>query len=386
MIARKAEKKIKELAKYYPVISITGPRQSGKTTLVKKLFPKHTYVNLENPDVLLLAQQDPRSFLRLGSKEKIAVDEIQRFPELLSYIQAEVDEQKIDSQFVVTGSQNFSISEKITESLAGRVGNFTLPPLTIRELFPNKTHTQNYKEVTIRGFYPKIYDKKIPPKEYFRDYLYTYIERDVRQVKNIGSLINFQKFLQLAAGRVGQLVNMASLASDVGVDYKTIESWLSVLEASYIIFRLQPYFSNFGKRVIKSPKIYFYDTGLLCYLLGITTEKEFSTNPSLGSIFENLIIADLWKNYLNERSNNKMFFWRDSNGNEVDLIIDSGGKQVAVEIKAGATYSADMTKGIKYWQEMTGSINGTVVYSGKTLEKTNNIKISNWADFALKSR
>jgi hypothetical protein len=382
MILRTAEKKIRKLAGYYPVISITGPRQSGKTTLVKKLFPKHYYVNLENPDVLLAAQSDPKTFLRLGLREKMIIDEILRFPELLSYIQTEVDEQKLDGQFIVTGSQNFSISEKVTQSLAGRVGNFTLPPLTIRELIKNSHKLKDYKILAVKGFYPKVYDKNIPPKEYFRDYLYTYVERDVRQLKNIGSLSNFQKFLQLTAGRVGQIVNTASLANDVGVDYKTIGSWLSILEASFIVFRLQPYINNFGKRVIKSPKVFFYDTGLLCYLLGIDTAEELAGHNLLGSVFENFIIADIYKNNLNSRSSDRLYFWRDSNGNELDLIIDEGVRLVPIEIKAGATYAGDMAKGINYWNNIVpNASDGTIIYSGKTVGKIGNINVLNWFDF-----
>lgn len=360
-------------------MAITGPRQSGKTTLAKEIFNQHVYLNLENLDLLRAAQSDPRGFLRLGSGQKLIIDEIQRFPDLFSYIQVEVDEKKIPNQFVITGSQQFNMSEKISQSLAGRVTNFTLLPLSIAEIGKDFSFTQ----LILQGFYPRIYDKPIPPKEYYRDYLTTYVERDVRQIKNIGDLSSFQRFLHLAAGRTGQILNLSSLASDAGVNHKTIESWLSILEASYIIFRLQPFYNNFGKRVIKSPKLFFYDTGLLCYLLGIDTEKELNAHFAKGSIFENMIISDILKKTFNYRSSDGLYFFRDNKGHEIGLLIDHGTQQTIAEIKAGKTFNTDMLAGLNFWQGLGSKSlqDSYLVYTGDIQQKVDNTQILNWKTF-----
>ena len=376
MIKRLLTHKIKELSVLYPVIAITGPRQSGKTTLARDIFRNHLYLNLENLDLLSAARADPRNFLRLGSGQKIIIDEIQKLPDLFSYIQVEVDEQKIPGQFIITGSQQFELSEKISQSLAGRVANFTLLPLSISEI----GKVPAYEKLAINGFYPRVYDKPIPPKDYYRDYLSTYVERDIRQIKNIGDLSSFQRFLHLVAGRVGQIANLTSLASDTGVSHRTIESWLSVLEASYIIFRLQPYFQNFGKRVIKSPKLYFYDTGLLCYLLGIDTPQELETHFATGHIFENMVIVDRLKKSLNERSSDKLYYFRDNNGLELDLIIDRGGVQTGIEIKSSNTFDSEMLNNLNTWQKMNPRADktGYLIYNGNLEQKIGNSKITNW--------
>lgn len=379
MIKRVIIPKIKKLSFLYPVIAITGPRQSGKTTLARKLFPDYLYLNLENLDLLSAAQADPRNFLRLGTGQKIIIDEIQKLPGLFSYIQIEVDERKIPGQFVITGSQQFEMSEKISQSLAGRVANFVLLPLSISEIGKIPT----YEKLAINGFYPRIYDKPIPPKDYYRDYLSTYVERDVRQVKNIGDLSSFQRFLQLVAGRVGQIVNLSSLASDSGISHRTAESWLSVLEASYIIFRLQPYFQNYGKRIIKSPKLYFYDTGLLCYLLGIDNPKELSVHFATGHVFENMVIVDYLKKTFNDRSGDKLYFFRDNNDLELDLIIDHGGIQKGIEIKSGKTFNLEMLSGLITWQKLNSHAGktGYLIYNGELEQKIGNNKIVNWKTF-----
>ena len=379
MIKRLLTHKIKELSVLYPVIAITGPRQSGKTTLARDIFRNHLYLNLENLDLLSAARADPRNFLRLGSGQKIIIDEIQKLPDLFSYIQVEVDEQKIPGQFIITGSQQFELSEKISQSLAGRVASFTLLPLAISEI----AKIPSYEKLAINGFYPRIYAKPIPPQDYYRDYLSTYVERDIRQIKNIGDLSSFQRFLHLVAGRVGQIANLTSLASDTGVSHRTIESWLSVLEASYIIFRLQPYFQNFGKRVIKSPKLYFYDTGLLCYLLGIDTPIELNVHFATGHIFENMVIADRLKTTFNQRSSDKLYFFRDNNGWELDLIVDHGGIQTGVEIKSGKTFSSEMLSGLVAWQKLNSQADktGFLVYNGDLGQRIGNNKIVNWKSF-----
>lgn len=379
MIKRALTQKIKKLSALYPVIAITGPRQSGKTTLAKEIFSDYLYLNLENLDLLSAAHADPRNFLHLGSGQKIIIDEIQKLPDLFSYIQTEVDERKIPGQFVITGSQQFELSEKISQSLAGRVANFTLLPLAISEI----SNIPAYEKLALNGFYPRIYDRPIPPGDFYRDYVSTYVERDVRQIKNIGDLGSFQRFLQLAAGRVGQIVNRSSLASDAGISHRTVESWLSVLEASYIIFRLQPYFQNFGKRVIKSPKLYFYDTGLLCYLLGIDTPQGLSMHFATGHIFENMVIADRLKQSFNERSSDRLYFFRDNNGLELDLVVDGGGTQKGIEIKSGRTFNPEMLSGLVAWQKLNAhaSQTGYLVYNGELEQKIGNNKIINWKSF-----
>ncbi len=385
MIKREVEKKIKSLSKKYPVIAITGPRQSGKTTLARSIFSDYEYYNLENLDYFLLAKEDPKTFLGLGSGKKMIIDEIQKLPELFSYIQVEVDEQKIDGHFVITGSQQFGMSEKITQSLAGRVANFTLLPLSVKEMYDSEKLSSDVYTNMITGFYPRIHDKKISPKDYFNDYIFTYVERDIRQIKDIGNISSFKKFLKLTAGRVGQVVNLSSLSSDVGVNYKTIESWLSVLEASYIIFRLQPYFKNYGKRHIKSPKIYFYDTGLLCYLLGINKKSDLKNHFALGNIFENFIISETLKNFFNKRDNKNIYYWRTQEEKEVDLIIDNSVKQIGVEIKISKTFKEEFFDDLNYWYELNKkkSSETILVYNGDINKNFKKHKIYNWKNFLI---
>jgi len=383
MIKRELSAKINNLKSKYPVILLTGPRQSGKTTLIKDIFSNHTYKNLENPDEKMLATEDPRSFLNLGSKEKIIIDEIQEVPQLASYIQVAVDENKIPSQFVLTGSQNFQISQTVSQSLAGRVANFELLPLSYNEL--RSTYSiADLNNYILDGSYPRKYDKKISPSDFYRDYLNTYVTRDVRSLKNIGNLSNFQKFLQLLAGRVGQILNLSSLSNDLGVSVKTIESWVCVLEASYIAFRLQPYFENFGKRVIKSPKIYFYDTGLVCFLLGIDSVNELESHFIYGHLFENVIISEQLKKIWNKRANEKLYFWRDTHGNEVDLLIDKGLDKEILEIKSGKTYHADMLKGLHNLTTIMNTkynLKSFLIYRGDLEQKINGTDLVNWRSF-----
>lgn len=385
MINRTIADKVLELANKYPVISITGPRQSGKTSLAQNLFPQYNYVNLENLDTLALAKSDPKGFLKVGSADRMIIDEIQKFPALLSYIQVEVDAQKKDGQFIITGSQNFAISEHISQSLAGRVANFTLLPLAYSEVMESPYSGAFSKNSTsiLRGFYPRPLIKNIQSEDFYRDYLSTYVERDVRQIKNIGDLSTFQRFLQLLAGRVGQLVNFSSLANDVGVNYKTIKSWLSILEASYITYSLQPYHQNYGKRVIKAPKIYFYDVGLLCHILKINSNTELESHFAYGHIFENFIITEILKNNFNQRKNEQVYFWRDSNGNEVDAMIDSGESKQGIEIKGARTFNSDMLKGLHAWFSLNPKEHHptVLVYVGEEEQKVKDHNVMNWKTF-----
>ncbi|RLC34935.1 AAA family ATPase [Candidatus Shapirobacteria bacterium] len=383
MLKRQIRKKIDELRSKYPVIQVTGPRQSGKTTLVKQIFKDYKYKNLENPDERLIAQKDPRSFLKLGSGQKMIIDEVQMVPELVSFIQVEVDEQKINGQFVITGSQNFKISETVSQSLAGRVAIFELLPLSYEELGKYKDKLE-IAELLWKGFFPAVYSRNISPVDFYRDLTNTYITRDVRSIKNIGNLSNFQRFLGLLAGRVGQLLNKVSLADDVGISVKTVEEWLSILEASYLVVRLQPFFENVSKRLVKSPKVYFSDTGLVAYLLGINSVEELKKHFIYGSLFENFIIMEKLKYVYNHRKNEGLYFWRDSKGVEIDLLVDRGLNKSLVEIKLGQTFNSDFLKNIK---KVSPLLEGKyrlakyLVYGGEGYGQTSGVMVQNWRQF-----
>jgi predicted AAA+ superfamily ATPase len=379
MIQRILQKAILEASKTSRIISITGPRQSGKTTLAKYTFPKYEYHNLERPNTLRFAQSDPQSFLQNNDGKHLIIDEIQRFPELFSYLQVMVDEQQIPAQFIITGSQQFALNEKITQSLAGRVANMTLLPLSLEEL-TNTSKRKNYVDLMFQGFYPAIYDQNLKTAQFYDDYIFTYVERDVRSLKNIGDLTNFQRFLELIAGRVGQVLNLNSLANDIGVSYKTIDAWISVLEASYIVFRLKPYYENLGKRLIKSPKIFFYDTGLLCYLLGIQSPNILRRHFSFGHIFENLVISEVIKHKYNYRNNFGIYYVRDNNKNEVDLVLDGGLSQIGIEIKSSQSFSNDLLSGLDYWHKLPGKKNklSYLVYAGDHEQKVREHQVTNW--------
>jgi predicted AAA+ superfamily ATPase len=377
IIKRDIEQKIVSAAKKVGVLSIMGPRQSGKTTLVRELFPQHEYYNLEDIGLREKIKLDPKSFLK-NHTQGIILDEVQKYPELLSYIQVIIDDTFSPSKFVLTGSENLVLSEKVSQSLAGRVAIFQLLPLSISELKrANVLETNPFKQI-LTGFYPRIYSQRLHPKEVYPDYITTYVERDVRQVKNIGDLSNFQRFLQLLAGRIGQVLNLSSLANDVGVTYKTIDSWISLLETTYIAFRLQPYYQNLGKRIVKSPKIFFYDVGLVCYLLGIDSTKELSTHSAIGSIFENMIIADVKKQLFNAKATSQVYFWRDSDANEIDLIVKNGEKLFPIEIKLGGTFNTDYLKGIKVWQHASKNmLQSYLVYTGDS-DRVLDTELKNW--------
>ncbi len=369
---------IKQGSKYFPVIAVIGSRQSGKTTLIKNHFPEFAYYNLENPSTLQLAMADPIAMLN-NSTKGIFIDEIQRYPEMLSYIQAFVDEHKKMGKVIVSGSQNLLISDKISQTLSGRAAYYSVYPLSLSEMDTNGLTVKTFPSQAWYGFYPAIYDRKIPPPQYYEQYIATYIERDVREIKNIGNLALFRKFMGLIAGRVGQLLNNASLANDVGVSAHTIEEWLSVMEASYVIYRLQPYFHNLGKRLIKTPKIYFYDTGVLCHLLGLDSADEVSHHYGVGSIFENLVISNIMKEISNRQTKIDMYFYRDSNGNEIDLILKKGEITLPIEIKSGETYASHFSKYIDYWRELKPeSKRGAIIYNGKPQIQLTDYDLLNW--------
>jgi uncharacterized protein len=349
------------LSTQYPVVTLTGPRQSGKTTLCRKVFPDKTWVSLENPDNRNFAINDPHGFLEKYSDGAI-IDEIQHVPSLLSYIQTIVDERNEKGLYVLTGSNQFQLLESVTQSLAGRTALLKLLPFSGNEIYHNQEI--DLYELLYKGFYPRIFSDKLDPSEFYAFYLETYIDRDVRKVLKIENVLVFENFVRLCAGRTGQVLNYASLADDVGVDAKTIKKWLTVLETGYILGRLLPYYKNLNKRLIKQPKIFFYDTGLVCYLLGIRSSEQLKNHPLYGAIFETYILGELWKKGFNSVISPPLFFFRDSRGREVDVVIENAQGIDQVEIKGGKTVSSHYFKGLKYLKEICPVNNSYLVYSG----------------------
>ena len=368
MIQREAEKEIIALAKQFKAVAVIGPRQSGKTTLVRWIFKDKEYVSFENPDIRLFAMEDPRGFLSNYPNGAI-FDEVQRVPDIFSYLQQILDESVVKGLFIITGSNNFLLQESISQSLAGRVGYLTLLPLTLQEI---DDKTRSISQTIFKGCYPSLYDDTVDTTQWYSNYIRTYIERDVRLIKNITNLVVFEKFLRLCAGRIGQLLNMSSLAVEIGVDTKTIGSWIRVLEASFVLFRLQPYHSNFNKRVVKMPKLYFYDTGLASALLGIQNSEQLDVHPFRGALFENLIIVDFLKSRFNKAKTSNLYFWRDNLGKEIDLIIDNGLDILPIEIKSGQTLTIDYFKGVVYWNKLAQKEGGYVIYGGDLVQKRSN--------------
>lgn len=378
MFKRNLEEKLWKLYALFPIVSVTGPRQSGKTTLIKNTFKEIPYVSLENPDDREFAINDPKGFLNEYPNGAI-LDEIQKVPELFSWLQGIVDNDK-SIKFIISGSQNFLLSEQISQSLAGRVAILKLLPLSLNELNNAKLLSNSFQKTAFNGFYPGTFDRKIAPEDFYPNYVQTYIERDVRQLKQVGDLHTFTTFLKLCAGRAGQLLNLSELSNETGIAVNTVKSWLNILEASYIIFRLYPHHKNFNKRLIKMPKIYFYDTGLLCYLLGIKEADQIQVHFAKGSIFENLIIADILKKYLNAGLEAPLFFWRDHRGKEIDLLIENGSKLTPIEIKSSKTASMEYFKNISYWNHLSGNQveNSFVIYGGDDDRGTSAGHILSW--------
>ena len=356
---------VEALAKAFPVVMVTGPRQSGKSTLVQKMFSNHLYVNMENPQEREKAKADTEGFLSRGP---MIVDEVQRMPLLLEFIQSIVDREKAMGHFILTGSNQPELFEKVSESLAGRVGIAELMPLSLSELKGAGMDVSDRNAALYNGFMPRLHADGIAPNVLYSSYFRTYVERDVRKLINIGDLDLFETFVQLLAGRVGQLVNKQSLAKVVGVSEMTIARWITVLKTSYIVFSLRPYHNNFGKRITKSPKIYFTDTGLVSYLLGIRSPADMATHPLLGNIFENMVIADAYKQQFNSGKRPNLHFFRNSSGTiEVDLLREEGQNLYAYEIKASSTFTENMTRGLKSLSDIAPNIKGkTVIYSGST--------------------
>ncbi|MCC7466228.1 MAG: ATP-binding protein [Saprospiraceae bacterium] len=385
MIQRALAIQIKKLAGLYPIVALTGPRQSGKTTLLVNMFPEYRYVSLENPDNLSFAVNDPNGFLELYS-ENVIFDEVQRAPELFSFLQTWVDKSGKMGQFILSGSQNFHLMKNISQSLAGRVALFRLLPLDFIELKAEGLLPMDFSEMLIRGNYPALFDRPIPTTDFYANYVETYVERDVSILLNIRDLSLFRNFLRLCAARSGQLLNLAELSRDAAISVPTARAWLSILESSYLVYQIPPYYRNFSKRLVKSPKLYFYDTGLLCYLLGIKTAEQLHLNEHKGAIFENFIINEYKRQNFHQNLHREFYFWRDSNGIEVDLLV--GGDSPAfdlVEIKASKTIIQKMFNNLDVVERLAGNFSNRkiMVYAGGQSQRRTDYQIWSWQDVRL---
>lgn len=377
MYNRSIQDALEDVMRQYPIVTIIGPRQSGKTTLVKTNYPSKPYFSLENPDVCAMISADPRQFLNnIDLKKGVILDEIHKYPELLSYIQGMVDENRIPGSFILTGSHHFQLTAAITQSLAGRTAILELLPLSLNEL------NQNYSvdDYLLRGFFPAIYEYEMDPVVYARNYIKTYLERDVRQLINIQDLQAFQKLLKLCAGCIGSTINRESLSSDIGVSQNTIKKWIDVLDISYITFQLKPYFENLGKRIIKAPKLYFTDVGLASYLLEIRSINQLNIDKMRGNLFENMVVLEMIKHQYNQGKDIDIYFYRDSHQNEVDVILPKNNKLIPIEIKSTSTFNATLLKNIQSFQKLVGDRAplGYLIYSGDMEPRIGNIQVLNF--------
>lgn len=382
MIHRQMCEKLIAIAQQYWVVAIIGPRQSGKTTLVQNAFPTHRYISFEDLDVREFATKDPRGFLaNIHNEFGVILDEIQHVPTLLSYIQTYVDREKKPGYFILTGSQNFLVNQAITQTLAGRIALLTLLPFSVKELRDASLTPDSIEDVLFKGFYPSLYADITKDISYWYDnYIKTYIERDVRLITNITNLTALKTFMQLCAGRTGQLLNLTSLANDCAISPNTAKAWLSVLEASYIIFLLRPHHSNFNKRLIKAPKLYFYDTGLACALLNIENSTQLVMHYLRGALVESLVIADIYKNFYNTAHSPHIYFWRDMQGHEIDCLIDKGTALLAIEIKSGKTIQSNFFDGLSFWHELSKQdlSHNYLVYAGAENQKRTIAHVLGW--------
>jgi predicted AAA+ superfamily ATPase len=383
LVERIISPEVLRLATQYPVVTITGPRQSGKTTLCKMIFPNKKYVSLEDIENREFADSDPRGFIERFQKGAI-IDEIQRVPQLLSYIQTYVDSLNKEGIFIITGSQNLQLLEGISQSLAGRTALVTLLPFSYSEAWATKK--KSLDEVLFTGFYPRIFDKKLNPSEALSFYVSTYLEKDVRQIISIKHQKQFNMFLKLCAGRTAQILNMSSLANDCGVNHKTIRSWLNVLELSYIIKLIQPYYQNFNKRLTKSPKLHFLDSGLACYLLGIQSAEQLNTHPVRGSIFESYAVSEILKSFYNRIMDGNIYYFRDNVGNEVDIITERGSKINVIEVKSSMTVSKNFFKNLYYIKKISGIVDKSgVIYGGNENYQREGFDVISWRHLSLES-
>jgi len=384
MVPRKLTSHIKKMLGKFPVVSVTGPRQSGKTTLLKHAFPDYRYYNLERLDHRELILSDPVGFLK-SMGPKIIFDEAQNIPELFSYIQVISDERNMAGQYILSGSQSFLLNHQISQTLAGRVNVNHLFPFDITELEEIKNLDIN--QIMLNGFYPRLYDKHIEPTDFYPSYLETYIQRDVRTLKGIENLNAFSRFLGLCAGRIGQVLNLTSLANDTGIAVNTAKAWLSLLEASFIVYQIQPYYKNFSKRLIKSPKLYFYDTGVACSLLKLTDPEMINTHYLYGSLFENLVITEILKSQCHSGKRPSVYYWRESNGVEIDCIIEQGNNEIlALEIKGGQTFTKDYMKNLRNFAKYESGlkINKAIVYAGEQSTNIKDVQLIPWSMLSSK--
>ena len=380
MINRHLIGKANELLGKFPILTINGPRQSGKTTLCRLLCPDYTYLNMELPENRRFAEQDPRQFLETY-RNGVILDEVQAVPGLFPYLQYYTDLHNQPGEYILSGSQNFLLFEQITQSLAGRVALFTLLPFALGEIQGTTYGVETWADYLWRGSYPRLYQQQLSPMDFYPNYLATYVERDVRQVVNVQNVGQFQAFLVSCASRIGQLINFAQLGLELGLDTKTVARWVSVLETSFIAYRLPPYFRNYNKRIIKSPKLYFYDTGLACSLLGIRSPEQLQTHFLRGALFENLMINELIKNKLNVGEKPSFYFWRDSTGHEIDLLSDEGMIHRAVEIKSGQTINASFFDGLDFYASLphtTEAVRPYLIYGGNESQQRTKAQVLSW--------
>lgn len=385
LVHREIVTAMRQLGDKFPVVVLTGPRQSGKTTLLKAMFYDYRYVSLEDPDMRIFAESDPRGFLKQYDKY-IIFDEIQRVPHLFSYIQSIVDDSGIMGQFIFSGSQNFHLMQNITQSLAGRVAIFRLFPFDFKELKRAGLLQNDYTTHLLKGFYPAIYNRKIKPADFYSNYIETYVQRDVSELLAIQDMSLFKKFLSLCATRAGQILNMSSLAKESGISVPTVKAWLSALENSYVVFLLQPYYKNFSKRITKSPKLYFYDTGLLCNLLRINNVSKIKNQAVKGALFKNMIVSEyVKKKYHQNARQTDLWFWRDSHGNEVDLLLEKPQETEIVEIKATQTVMPDLFKGLNYYAALETEIKltKTLIYGGSERQERSVAQVVPWNEVSV---
>lgn len=381
LIPRIAQKILKKLAASYPTLAVTGPRQSGKTTLTRTVFPDKPYASLEDLDTREFATYDPRGFLNQYPHGAI-LDEVQRCPDLFSYLQSRLDTQGKMGLFVLTGSQQLGLLSKISQSLAGRVAKISLLPFCLHELQQANKAPKKIEDLLFKGLYPPIYDRNLEPDIWYNNYIETYLERDVRQLINVRDLSSFQRFIRMCAARTGQLLNLSSLASDCGITHNTAKAWISVLEASYIVHLLLPHQKKFNKRLIKSPKLYFYDPGLAARLQNIQTAEQLSTHSARGQLFETWVVSELLKYRFNNARASNLYFWRDSTGNEIDVLIEQANKLIPIEIKSGQTIASDFFDNLIKFRSLAGDTvdQSILIYGGSTAQKrqTANVSVTPW--------
>lgn len=380
-IARLIESRIRRLSAQFPIVSLTGPRQSGKTTLLREIFPEYRYVSLENPDIHDFALQDPRRFLDTYDRYVI-FDEAQRVPQLFNYLQGKVDEDKIAGQYILSGSQNYLLMERISQSLAGRVALFKLFPFSFGELRAANLMPQSLESAIFTGFYPPVFDKKISPRDFYPNYFETYVQRDVRQLTAVQNLMQFRNFVRLCAGRIGQPLNYQTLAADTGISPVTAKAWVSILEASHLVFLLPPYYRNFSKRISKTPKLYFNDVGFAAYLLGIGDGKDVTSHFARGQLFENLVVAEVLKQRMMAGWSPDLFFWLESNRHEIDLLIEKNGHITAAEIKSAATINTSFFDNLEFFKKQTGDlpVQAFLIYGGSENQERSAASVRSWKD------